>query len=79
MNYADIIAALPKDVADTLHAELDKYQFSKDMSQDEVLELLNDAVKMARLKTVIADDEKRRMVDMLLGMFAQAALKVVFA
>ncbi len=79
MNYADIIKALPQDVADTLHAELDKQPFSPELSRDEVLELIEDAVKMTRLRTVIEDDEKRRMVDTLLGMFASAALQVVFA
>jgi len=79
MNYADIIAALPKDVADALHAELDKQQFSPTMSQDEVEELINDSVQVVKLKNLVADDEKRRMVDGLLTMFASAAAKALFA
>lgn len=79
MNYADIVKALPKDVADTLQAELDNVNISSSMSQDEVHELAEDAVKLTRLKVVIADDEKRRLVDTLLSFVAKSVVSVVFA
>lgn len=79
MNYADIVKALPKDVADTLQAELDNVHITNAMSEDEVRELAEDAVKLTRLKTVIADDEKRRLIDSLLSMVAKSVVSVVFA
>ena len=79
MNYVDIISALPKDVADTLQAELDNVNINDTMSQDEVRELAEDAVKLTRLKIVIADDEKRRLVDTLLSFVAGSVVGVVFA
>ena len=79
MNYADIINALPKDVADTLQAELDNVNINDTMSQDEVRELAEDAVKLTRLKIVIEDDEKRRLIDTLLSFVAGSVVGVVFA
>ena len=79
MNYVDIVNALPKDVADTLQAELDNVNINDAMSQDEVRELAEDAVKLTRLKIVIADDEKRRLVDTLLSFVAGSVVGVVFA
>lgn len=79
MNYADIIKALPKDVADTLQDELDNVHINSSMSEDEVRELAEDAVKLTRLKAVIEDDEKRRLADTLLSFVAQAIVGVVFA
>ena len=79
MNYVDIVSALPKDVADTLQAELDNVNITDAMSEDEVFELAEDAIKLTRLKIVIADDEKRRLVDTLLSFVAQSVVGVVFA
>ena len=78
MNYADIIKALPPDVAALLQAKLDAAHVSPSMSQDEVKELLDDAVQMTRLEMIIADDEKRRLVDSILTMVGPAALKAIF-
>ena len=79
MNYADIINALPKDVADTLQAELDNVNINDTMSQDEVCELAEDAVTLTRLQIVIEDDEKRRLIDTLLSFVAKSVVSVVFA
>ena len=79
MNYVDIISALPKDVADTLQAELDNVNINDTMSQDEVCELAEDAVILTRLQIVIEDDEKRRLVDTLLSFVAESVVSVVFA
>jgi hypothetical protein len=79
MNYADIVKALPKNVADSLQVELDKVNITDTMSQAEVRELAEDAVKLTRLKIVIADDETRRSVDSLLSFVAQSVVSVVFA
>ena len=79
MNYADIINALPKDVADTLQAELDNVNINDTMSQDEVCELAEDAVTLTRLQIVIEDDEKRRLIDTLLSFVAGSVVGVVFA
>lgn len=79
MNYADIVKALPKDVADTLQVELDNVNITDTMSEDEVFELAEDAIKLTRIKVVIDDDEKRRLVDTLLSFVAQSVVSVVFA
>ena len=79
MNYTDIVNALPKDVAETLQAELDKVDINDTMSQDEVCELAEDAVILTRLQIVIEDDEKRRLVDTLLSFVAKSVVSVVFA
>lgn len=79
MDYADIMKALPKEVADLLHSKLDKIQLTKDLSPDEAKELLDGAVKLTRLEMVIEDDEKRRLVDTLLSFVSQAGVNALFA
>lgn len=79
MDYADIMKALPKEVADLLHSKLDKIQLTKDLSPDEAKELLDGAVKLTRLEMVIEDDEKRRLVDTLLSFVSQAGVSALFA
>lgn len=79
MNYQDIIKALPKDVADTLQSELDNVVITDAMSKDEVFDLVDEAVKLTRLQIVIADDEKRRLVDTLLAFVASSIVAVVWA
>ena len=78
MTYADIINALPPDVAALLHTKLDAIQFAPGMSADEAKELVDGAVQLTRLEMVIADDEKRRMIDALLTQVAPAAVAALF-
>jgi hypothetical protein len=78
MNYSTIIAALPKDVSDLLHKNLDGIELSGELSKDEATELLEGAVKLTKIQMIIEDDEKRRLVDSLLTMVVPAGLKALF-
>lgn len=78
MKYAEIMKALPKDVADLLQSKLDAVQLPPDITPAEAEELLQDAVDLTRLEMVIHDDEKRRLVDTILTFAAKAGVQAIF-
>lgn len=78
MEYAEILKALPQDVETLLQAKLDGIQFTPNLSQDEVKELLEGAVKLTKLEMDISDDEKRRLVDTVLTLIVNAGVKAIF-
>ena len=79
MNYAEIMKALPKDVAELLQSKLDAIDLPKDVTPSEAQELLQDAVDETRLQLVVHDDEKRRLIDTILSFVAKAGVNAIFA
>lgn len=79
MEYADIIKALPPDIAELLHSKLDAIAFSAGISQDEAQELVQSAVEMTKVEMLVKSDEELQVVDSLLSQVAGAAVKALFA
>ena len=78
MNYADIIAALPADVATLFESKLDSMHISSNLSQVEAQDLFDEAVKLTKLEMVLKDEAMKRMVDTLLTMLSGAGVKAIF-
>jgi hypothetical protein len=79
MEYADIIKALPPDIAELLHSKLDAIAFPAGISQDEAQELVQSAVEMTKVEMLVKSDEELQVVDSLLSQVAGAAVKALFA